>query len=56
MQVYMVIIQSSINIMNIYITDQSVMKIMNIYMMIDWSNCRVYVTQYSNTDIFVRQN
>jgi len=29
------------------------MKIMNIYMTIDWSNCRAYVTQYSysNTDI-----
>jgi len=42
--------------MNIYITEQSDMKVMNIYMTIEWSNCMAYVTQYSNTDIFVRPN
>jgi hypothetical protein len=58
MKVYMVIIQTVINIMNIYITEQRVTKIMNIYMKIEWSHGRVYVTQYSNTDtrIFVRPN
>jgi len=42
--------------MNIYISKQNDMKIMNMYLMINWSNCRAYVTQYSNTDILVRPN
>jgi hypothetical protein len=39
--------------MNIYITDQSDMKIMNIYMMIYRSNCSTYIMQQSNADIFM---